>query len=186
MLISDKIIGRLSLYRRLLGELEHDGRGNVYSHELASLTGYSAAQIRRDIMNIGYSGNPNRGYDIHELVASIADFLDPPGRQYAGLVGVGNLGRAILAYFSGRRPKLDIAAAFDVDPQKFGRVIHGCRCFSMEELRVIVEEKEISIGIIAVPADQARAVADDLVKTGRQGNSQFCADTPPCAVNGVC
>ncbi len=178
----DKSIGRLSLYRRILNTIDDDSRRHIYSHELAAMAGSSAAQVRRDIMIIGYSGNPNRGYDIKELAESIGIFLDDEEGQFAALIGVGNLGRAILAYFSGRRPKLKITAAFDIDPKKYGRVIHGCHCHSFAELPVIVQKENLSVGIITVPAAQAQNTAEALIKTGITGIINFAPvrlKTPP-------
>ncbi len=171
-MVSDKVIGRLSLYRRLLISLR-DGSQYLFSHELASLVGVTAAQVRRDIMHIGYSGNPNRGYDVAELVKSIEIFIDPKELQFAALVGVGNLGRAILSYFSGRRPKLSIVAAFDTDPARYDRVVHGCRCYAIEDLDYIVSKTGINIGIITVPATEAQKVTDMLVNVGVKGILNF-------------
>ena len=112
-LTSAKTIGRLSLYRRLLAGLQAEGVRNVYSHQLAAMTGGTAAQVRRDIMAVGCVGSPTRGYDVQQLCQAIAGVLDHPEGQSAALVGVGNLGRALLAYFLQRRPKLMIRAAFD-------------------------------------------------------------------------
>lgn len=173
MKVSAKIVGRLSLYRRILTTVQGQGIRNLYSHELASLAGVTAAQVRRDIMNIGYSGNPNRGYDVDELARAIELFLDDPRGQKAALVGVGNLGRAILAYFSGRRPKLSIEAAFDIDPQKYGRVIKGCRCYSLEEMGEVINRDKITIGIVTVPASGAQIVTDMLVNHGVTGVLNF-------------
>jgi len=181
-LIPDKSIGRLSLYRRILNTIHDDSRRNIYSHELAAIAGSSAAQVRRDIMNIGYSGNPNRGYDIKDLSTSIGNFLDAPEGQRVALVGVGNLGRAILAYFSGRRPKLTIDAAFDSDPKKTGRVIHGCHCYSINELDETTVNLSLTVGIITVPASEAQKTADSLIRSGITGLLNFAPvrlKTPP-------
>lgn len=139
--------------------------------------GVSAAQVRRDLMVVGYTGSPIRGYDVRELVDSIGAFLDSPRGQGVALVGVGNLGRAILTYFSGRRPKLSITAAFDSDPHKVNRLIHGCRCYPMEELTKICQEQEIRVAIITVPASAAQAVTESLVRAGVRGILNF-APTP--------
>lgn len=168
-MIPDKTIGRLSLYRRLLNRLLDENVRNIYSHQLAAMAGVTAAQVRRDIMSIGYSGNPNRGYDLVEFIGSIGKSLDDPEGQRVALVGVGNLGRAILTYFTGRRPKLTIVAAFDNDPRKYNRVIQGCRCYSIEQLPEIVEALDITIGTITVPANEAQWVADLLVQAGIMG-----------------
>jgi redox-sensing transcriptional repressor len=173
MMVSNKIIARLSQYRRLLHNLRENGLTNIYSHELASMVGVTAAQVRRDIMNIGYSGNPNRGYDIAELVRSIAHFLDAEDGQKVALIGVGNLGRAILSFFIGRRPKLSIEAAFDSDPQKYGRVIHGCRCYSSDNMSNTIKELGITIGIITVPVQEAQKTADIIINAGVSGILNF-------------
>lgn len=171
--VSDKTIGRLSLYRRLLNSLVSDGIANVFSHQLANMAGGTAAQVRRDMMAVGYSGSPKRGYDVRELISSIATFLDAPQGQGVALVGIGNLGRAILTYFSGRRPNLSMVAAFDSDPYKVNRVIHGCRCYPMAELATVVERLEIRTAIIAVPATEAQAVAERLIRGGIRGILNF-------------
>ncbi len=168
-----KTIGRLSLYRRLLSGLVADGARSVYSHELAALAGSSAAQVRRDLMAVGYSGSPNRGYQVLELMNSIGEFLDSPSGQRVGLVGVGNLGRALLSYFTGRRPKLAIAAAFDIDPDKLDRVIDGCRCHALDDLDAVVRELSIGVGIITVPAQAAQDVGDRMVAAGIRGILNF-------------
>ena len=172
-MIPDKTIGRLSLYRRLLNRLLAEGVKNIYSHQLAAMAGVTAAQVRRDIMSIGCSGNPNRGYDAADLAASIGLSLDDPEGQRVALVGVGNLGRAILAYFTGRRPRLSIVAAFDNDPRKYHRVIQGCRVYPIENLSEVVAELGITVGIIAVPANDAQQVADTLVREGIKGILNF-------------
>ena len=172
-MISVKTIGRLSIYRRILNRLLSEGVKNVFSHQLAVMAGVTPAQVRRDIMSIGYSGNPNRGYGVIDLIESIGTSLDDPEGQRATLVGVGNLGRAILTYFIGRRPKLAIVAAFDNDPKKFDRVIQSCRCYSIDRLEDVVEELGISIGAITVPSNEAQKVANALVCAGIKGILNF-------------
>ena len=171
--MSAKAIGRLAIYRRLLSDLHAEGVHYVYSHELGHRAGCTAEQVRRDLMTVGYSGSATRGYDVTSLMEGIADLLDAPEGQEAALVGVGNLGRAILAYFSGRRPKLTITAAFDVDADKTARVIHGCRCYPMSELDGVIQERRIDVGIITVPASAAQGVADQLVGAGVRGLLNF-------------
>jgi redox-sensing transcriptional repressor len=172
-LTSAKTIARLSLYRRLLTNLQADGVRNVYSHQLAALTGGTAAQVRRDIMAVGCAGSPTRGYDVEQLCGEISGVLDDPDGQAAALVGVGNLGRALLAYFLQRRPKLMIRAAFDSDPAKAGRVINGCRCHPLEEMGEVIAAEGIEVGIIAVPVEGAQRVADRLTRSGVTGLLNF-------------
>lgn len=171
--VAAKTLARLCLYRRILTALHAEGVPSIYSHQLAEQAGATAAQVRRDLMATGYSGTPSRGYGVQELIASLGRFLDAPEGQGVALVGIGNLGRALLAYFTHRRPKLWIAAAFDTDPQKTGRVIHGCRCFALTELADIVAEHRLRLGVVAVPAASAQAVADQLIQAGILGLLNF-------------
>ena len=172
-MVSGKAIGRLSSYRRLLNNLVYEDIESIYSHELAALAGVTAAQVRRDFMNIGSSGNPNRGYDVRKLIVGIAQFLDSPEGQRVALIGVGNLGRAILAFFSGRRPKLSIVASFDSDPNKSGRVIHGCPCYPIDKMEEVAEEKHIELATLCVPASVAQSTAEKVVAAGFKGILNF-------------
>jgi len=173
--ISEKTVGRLSLYRRVLFGLLAEDRTHIFSRELAELVGGTAAQVRRDVMALGYSGSPTHGYDIPHFIESIGRFLDAPLGQPTALVGIGHLGSAILAYFSGRRPKLWIEAAFDNDPSRVNRLVHGCRAYPLQDLARIVQERGIHIGIVTVPPDQAQRVADQLCEAGVYGLLNFAA-----------
>lgn len=172
-MVPDKTIGRLSLYRRLLIDLGEEGKENIFSHELARLAGATAAQVRRDLMAIGYSGNTQRGYGIDGLIASLGEFLDKPGGQGVALVGMGNIGRAVVAYLAGRRPNLAIAAVFDNDPNKAGHSLDGLQCRPMAELGKVLRTQHIHVAIIAVPAEYAQGVADRLVAEGVRGIVNF-------------
>ncbi len=124
-------------------------------------------------MVLGCTGSPTHGYDVDCLIESVAQVLDAPEGQRVALVGIGNLGRAVLAYFVGRRPKLSIVAAFDKDPQKVERVTHGCPCLPMDSLGKTIREKCIEVGIITVPAGAAQEVADTLCEAGVMGLLNF-------------
>jgi redox-sensing transcriptional repressor len=165
-------IGRLSLYRRLLQEQLAAGARQVYSHQLASLAVSTAAQVRRDLMTIGFAGSPRRGYAIPELVEAINAVLARSIETTAALVGVGNLGRAILAYYANRQP-IRFAAAFDRAAEKTGRILHGCRCYPVDDMAAVVSREGIRVGVIAVPAVDAQAVADQLVLAGVTGILNF-------------
>jgi redox-sensing transcriptional repressor len=165
--MSARIIGRISLYRRVLADATAKGTASLYSHELASLAGTTAAQVRRDLMVVGgYTGTPAHGYKVADLMDSISSLLDASGMHGLALVGVGHLGRAILTYFAGRHPNLSFVAAFDTDPAKVGLVISGCRCHAMSDLATVVQNEGIRTAVIAVPAEQAQDVADQLVAAG--------------------
>ncbi len=181
---SPTTIGRLSLYRRILQWLAEEGVKNVFSHELASRGGATAAQVRRDLMAVGYEGNPQRGYSVSGLLAAVETFLDPPDPLRMAIVGVGNLGRAILAFFRDRRPKLRIVAAFERDPSLCGQVVRGCPVNAIDRMETIVREQDIRVAILAVPAAEVQQVADTLVHAGIHGLVNF-APTPIRAPKGI-
>jgi len=159
-------IGRLSLYRRLLLEISAAGTRQLYSHQLASAAVSTPAQVRRDLMTIGFSGSPRRGYAVDDLVAAINGVLARNVETSVALVGVGNLGRAILAYFSNRQPWVRFTAAFDRDPEKVNRVIHGCRVYPIDQAEDVIRREGIRAAAIAVPAPEAQRTADRLVLAG--------------------
>jgi len=170
---SEKTIGRLSLCRSLLSRLLRQEVKTVFSHELAVMAGGTASQVRRDLMVIGGVGSPNRGYDVQRLIAAIGEVLDAEEPEHVALVGVGNLGGALLAFFANRRPKLRIVAGFDTDPFKTNRVLHGVRCYPMTDLERVIQEQRIRVGVITVPAAGAQEVADRLIRAGTQGLLNF-------------
>jgi redox-sensing transcriptional repressor len=171
--VSAKAIGRLSLYRFLLDNLRQEGVATVFSHELATAANCSPAQVRRDLMEINYTGSPVHGYQVALLIESIDNFLDDPRGRHVALIGVGNLGRALLAYFRGRRPKLTIVAAFDANETKTDRMINGCQVFPMGRLTEIIKEKRIHVAIIATPPSVAQQVAEQLIEAGVRGLLNF-------------
>lgn len=164
--LTERQIGRLSQYRRQLQSQTAGSPFTIYSYRLAALCGLTAAQVRRDLMTIGFTGSPAHGYDVGHLVNAIGQCLDAPGGQNAALVGVGNLGRAILDYFAVRRPPLSIVAAFDVDPDKVNRVLHGCRAYGMDNLAERIRELGITVGVLTVPASVAQGVAESMLAAG--------------------
>ncbi|MDD5765059.1 MAG: redox-sensing transcriptional repressor Rex [Candidatus Marinimicrobia bacterium] len=167
--VPEKNIERLLLYRRILANLRREKKTAVFSHQLALMSDASPAQVRRDFMLIGYFGSPVRGYDIDQLIQSINEFVDAQEVQKVTLVGVGHLGRAILNYFQGRSDKLAITAAFDRNPEKVGRVLHGIHCYPTERIQEIVKAEGIDVAIITVPESEAQDVADRLVQAGIRG-----------------
>lgn len=175
--VSEKTVGRLSLYRRVLEKFDATGKDFAFSHDIATYTGASSDQVRRDIMVLGYSGSPNRGYSVPQLLRSITDFLDSMDLEKVVLIGVGNLGRAILSFFTGKRPNLSIIACFDNDQTKIGRVINGCRCYHTDEIYKKIPEIGATIAIIAVPAMAAQDIAEKLNISGIRGILNFAPTT---------
>ncbi|MCD4830217.1 MAG: redox-sensing transcriptional repressor Rex [Anaerohalosphaeraceae bacterium] len=169
----EKTIERLSLYRRIVENYQIKGEKSAYSHEIAKSAGVTSSQVRRDFMFIGTNGRANSGYDLDELAVNIEKHLLSDTPDKFCLVGVGNLGTAILAFFHGRRANLIIKTAFDKDPELENKIVHGCRCYSIDEVERAIKEENISIGIIAVPAAEAQGVAEVLVSAGIRGIINF-------------
>ena len=165
-MVSRKTVSRMSRYRRLLSSLRAEGLESIYSHQLARHAVVSAAQVRRDLMVIGYSGSPNKGYDVDACIASIGSFLDGAVSQEVALVGVGNLGRAVLTHFEGKSSSVAIVAAFDVEPQLTDAVVHGVRCFDAGRMETLVRDLGLEIAVLTVPGKAAQEVADTLVRAG--------------------
>jgi redox-sensing transcriptional repressor len=168
-----KTIERVSLYKRIIDNLLKNGENKMFSHEIAQLAGVTSSQIRHDFMFIGTNGRANSGYDLKELQANIENFLTAGMQDNFCLVGVGNLGRAILAFFHARHKNVVIKTAFDKDPALKDKVIHGCRCYSIENAGEIIRNEKINLGIITVPAEQAQSVAGVLIEAGIKGIINF-------------
>ncbi len=164
-----KTVERLSQYRRALLLILSKEKTHVFSHEIAQMLHITPVQVRRDLMLIGYSGNLRRGYNIKELIEMIGKIIDTDAGQNVAVVGVGNLGKAFISYFKGKRTKLSIVAAFDTNPDKINRVYDGVPCFSVLRIPEIIQKDNISIAIITVPAEQAPAIAETLVQAGIKG-----------------
>ena len=173
MKLPERTVERISAYRRSLLNCLAEGKTHIYSHELAQMHHNTAVQVRRDIMFIGYSSMQRKGYDVRELIDVIGNILDSESGLNVAVAGIGNLGRAITAYFMGKRSKLNIVAAFDVDPNKVDRVISGVKCYSINQMQEVIVDKQISVAIITVPADQAREIAENLYLSGVKGFLNF-------------
>ncbi|MGC9342881.1 MAG: redox-sensing transcriptional repressor Rex [Bacteroidales bacterium] len=171
--LPEKTVERLSEYRRTLLNCLAQGKTHIFSHELAQLHNITAVQVRRDIMFIGYSSMQRKGYDVNELINVIGKIIDSEEGLNVAIIGIGNLGRAITHYFMGKRSKLNIVAAFDIDPNKIDRVISGVKCYSFPSLPEVVKELDISIALLTVPADAAAETTESLVVGGIKGILNF-------------
>ena len=175
--LPEKTVERLSVYRRTLLNYLATGKTHIFSHELAQLHNITAVQVRRDIMFIGYSSMQRKGYDVTELIDVIGRIIDSKEGLNVAIVGVGNLGRAVTAYFLGKRSKLNIVAAFDIDPSKVDRVISGVKCYSLQKMPEILKKMDIHIAILTVPAESAVSTAEKLVLSGIRGILNFTTAT---------
>jgi len=171
--IPEKSVERFCKYRQILLNILDSGKEYIFSHELAAILDSSPAQVRRDLMMLNIMGTPQRGYNIRQFLKDISDVVDTKEGQLACLVGVGKLGQAILTYFSKRRPNLSIVAGFDNDAQKIGKHHGECSIYSIDKLEQIIREKNITVGMVTVPASHAQSTVDVLVSCGVKGIVNF-------------
>ncbi len=164
-----KTIERLSQYRRALLICLDKGQTHIYSHEIAKIQHITAVQVRRDLMLIGYTGTLRKGYNVKELIELIGEIIDSQEGINVAIIGMGNLGRALINYFAGKRSHLKIVASFDINPDKIGNTMSGVPCFSSDDMGKIIPEKNIKVGIMTVPAEFASQTTDALVKAGIKG-----------------
>jgi redox-sensing transcriptional repressor len=171
------VVTRLSLYLRELQHLVRDGRETTSSNQLGRLLGFTDAQVRKDLAYFGHFGYPGIGYRCDELIAAIRRILGTDQYWPVALVGVGNLGRALLGYRGFQQQGFRIVAAFDSDQSKVGSIIDGVAVHHFDSLADVVKQHRIRLGMIAVPAVAAQAVADRLVAAGVEGIVNFAPVT---------
>jgi redox-sensing transcriptional repressor len=171
------VVSRLSLYLRELRHLLKAGKSTVSSSELGSVLGFTDAQVRKDLAYFGHFGHPGIGYRCEELVAAIRTILGTDKQWTVAMVGVGNLGRALLGYRGFAAQGFRIVAAFDIDPHKSGVEIEGVPVHHLNRLDEIVRDQEVQLGLISVPAAAAQSVAEQLVRAGIVGIVNFAPVT---------
>ena len=171
------VVSRISLYLRELQRLEASGQQTISSSQLGTLLGFSDAQVRKDLGFFGQFGYPGVGYRCEELIHAMRDILGTNHAWPVVMVGVGNLGQALLGYRGFGRQNFSIEAAFDADPAKVGQTIQGLRIQHVDELPDVVKAKGIRLGMIVVPAARAQEAADRLVAAGIEGIVNFAPVT---------
>jgi redox-sensing transcriptional repressor len=166
-------VKRLSLYLRELDTLEDHGQQTVNSKQLGDALGLTDAQVRKDLAFFGDFGHPGIGYKTTKLIGELRKILGTDKPWNAAIVGAGNIGRALMPYARFRRKGFEIVAVFDSDAKVIGTTISGHKVRPMGDLPALVRERNIYIGIVAVPADGAQAVADALIAGGVKGILNF-------------
>jgi redox-sensing transcriptional repressor len=164
--IPEMTVHRLSVYTRCLLQLEEDGVKTVSSQELAARFNLNSAQVRKDLAYFGEFGVRGIGYYVSGLKAELQRILGLDREWPVALVGFGNLGSALFHYKGFGRQGFRIAAIFDDDPAKSGRDVDGVPILRTRALAREVKALGIQIAIVAVPADSAQAVTDQLVAAG--------------------
>jgi redox-sensing transcriptional repressor len=164
--IPDVVIDRLPVYARALAALERNGREVVSSQELGTQLGVTPAQIRKDLSYFGRFGKQGRGYNVKRLLEELHQILGLDRKWTMVVVGVGQLGRAVLSYGGFAPQGFSIVGAFDSDPAVNGEHIDGLVVQPVERMREALAGREIDIGIVATPAPAAQKVIDALVECG--------------------
>lgn len=162
--IPKAVIKRLSLYSRILQNLALNKIEKISSSDLGARLGFNSAQVRKDLANFGQFGVPGFGYHVSDLRREIRRILGTDRHVAVGLVGVGNLGRALLSYAGFARQGFHIVAGFDVDPtrgQDLGVPVHP-----MDQLEDKIHDLNIEIVALTVPAEACPAVVERLVAAG--------------------
>jgi redox-sensing transcriptional repressor len=166
MKIPEKTVTRLSIYLRCLEELEVDGVASVSSRQLAERFGLNSAQVRKDLAYFGQFGVRGLGYYIAELKHNLERILGLKQDWEVALVGVGNLGSALIAYKGFQARGFKIGVAFDTDPAKLGQSVGDVQIVDLAKLVLTLRKKKVKIAVVTVPAPAAQSVADLLVEAG--------------------
>ena len=164
--IPEMTIRRLSVYTRCLLQLEEDGVKTISSEELAERFNLNSAQVRKDLAYFGEFGVRGIGYYVSGLKAELQKILGLDREWQVALVGFGNLGSALFNYKGFARQGFRIAVIFDDDPQKAGRATDIVQILPLRELAHEAKGRNLQIGIVAVPAEAAQAVAERLIAAG--------------------
>ena len=160
------VAARLSRYLQVLTQARKMGKERISSQEIADYTNINATQIRRDLSNFGKFGKRGVGYSIESLLGEIRRILRTQGQHNIALVGAGRLGQAIASSPIFAEHGINIASVYDSDPDKIGTDVGGTIVEDERRLKDGVREKNIVVGVLAVPASAAQKVADDLVDAG--------------------
>jgi redox-sensing transcriptional repressor len=160
------VAARLSRYLQVLTQARKMGKERISSQEISDYTNINATQIRRDLSAFGKFGKRGVGYNIDSLLGEIRKILRTQGQHNIALVGAGRLGQAIASSPIFAEHGINIAAVFDIDPGKVGRSIGAVNVSDYGDLQPLVRDKNIIVGVLAVPARSAQAASDDLVGAG--------------------
>lgn len=165
-LIPDIIVGRMPLYLRALQQMARENRTVTSSQELGEKLGISAAQIRKDLSQFGEFGKQGTGYSIEYLVDQIRGILHVDRVWDVAVVGAGDVGHAVARYGGFADRGFCVTMIFDNDPAKIGAQIGSFTVQAMSQMAEMVNTAGVKIAMVAVPADYAQGVADELVKAG--------------------
>jgi redox-sensing transcriptional repressor len=161
----NKKINRLLQYRSVLLRLQDLGFGTVFSYTLGKEVGVTAEQVRKDFSKFGIKGNKKGGYNINELIHTLGDIFHKDHLHKVILIGIGNIGTAILNYKGFRENMIEIVAGFDIDPVKYKKK-YTVPVYPMEKIDEVINEYGVKTAIIAVPGIAAQEVCSRLTNAG--------------------
>jgi redox-sensing transcriptional repressor len=160
------VAARLSRYLQVLTQARKMGKETISSQELSDYTHVNSTQIRRDLSGFGKFGKRGVGYNVDSLVSQIRKILRTAGQHNIALFGAGHLGRAIASSDIFADHGFRVVAIIDADPRKVGHTVGNQAVRHVRDLKQVVEEEDIVVGVLAVPNAAALPVADDLVDAG--------------------
>jgi redox-sensing transcriptional repressor len=160
------VAARLSRYLQVLTQAKKMGKDRISSQEISDYTNINATQIRRDLSAFGKFGKRGVGYNIDSLLGEIRKILRTQGQHNIVLVGAGRLGEAIASSPIFAEHGINVAAVVDTDPEKVGRSVGNVEVSASRDLSEIIRDKNIIVGVLAVPAENAQQAANELVDGG--------------------
>ena len=172
-LIPNPAVRRLSLYLRQLEAFKRKDRRTISSKQLGESLGLTDAQVRKDLAYFGQFGHPGIGYRVEDLINQVRRILGTDKTWNVLLIGAGNLGRALMSYKGFDAKGFRLAAVFDADPSKVGKKAGPFVIQPLTELADTIIKQSIRLAILAVPADAAQPVADQLIAAGVRGILNF-------------
>lgn len=172
MTLNRKCIIRISRYKNALNRLKALGFVKVFSGNLADAAGVTSSQVRKDFSLFGITGNRRGGYKVDELIINIRKILGKNEQQKVVIVGVGNIGKALLRYKGFESGGIKVMAAFDIDPGKYSRTFE-IPVLPLEDFRKFVQDHDIKIGILSVPEVAAHHVSEIMISAGIKGILNF-------------
>jgi len=164
--IPRKAIYRLSVYSRCLHRLENNGIHTVSSEVLAKAAGVKPTQLRKDLTYFGQFGTRGLGYEVKQLIEMISELLGKKSLQPVVIVGIGNLGRALLSYRGFEREGFEVVAAFDVNPNQYLSSDTSIDVQAMDMLPKVISEHLIKMAVLCVPPASAQEVTNQLIDYG--------------------
>ena len=171
--ISDAVIRRLPRYYRQLTDLCGRGIVRISSHSLGQEMNITASQIRQDFSCFGEFGQQGYGYNVEELRSEIGHILGVDNEHHLIMIGVGNLGRALLHNFHFSQAGFTVDAAFDISPAVVGTSVNGIPVYSMQELDSFVQQNHIDVVVLTIPQSVAQDTATHLIELGVRGFWNF-------------